>query len=190
VVAARYSARPGEEAELMRKWISAIASGALVTGVALAAVPAAAAPAAAPKGACKYLTTREAGRILGTRAGGGKSVTRDSGGVKAEACEWKAKKKGTGGIEGQALSLEIAIETGTGIVDEYQTAKVEDPEDTGAVSGLGDDAFIANLDLHVLVGEQVVSVELHNYRYPEPLTTDEIQQKELEAAGLVIDRLS
>jgi hypothetical protein len=176
----------------MKKLISAVACGALVSGLAVAAAPAAASPAraAAPKGACKYLTTREAGRILGTRAGAGKSVTRESGGVKAEACEWKAKKKGTGGIEGQALSLEIAVESGTGIVDEYQTAKVEDPEDTEAVSGLGDDAFLANLDLHVLVGEQVVSVELHNYRYPEPLTTDEIQQKEVEAAGLVIGRLS
>jgi hypothetical protein len=176
----------------MKKLISAVACGALVSGLALAAAPAAASPAraAAPKGACKYLTTREAGRILGTRAGGGKSVTRESGGVKNEGCEWKAKKKGTGGLEGQALSLEIAVESGTGIVDEYQTAKVEDPEDTEAVSGLGDDAFLADLDLHVLVGEQVLSVELHNYRYPEPLTTDEIQQKEVEAAGLVIGRLS
>jgi hypothetical protein len=190
VVGARYSARPGEEAELMKKLIPAIASAALLSGLALAAVPAGAStPAVAPKGACKYLTTREAGRILGTRAGAGKSVTRKSGGIKTEGCEWKAKKKGTGGIEGQALSLEIAVESGTGIVDEYQAAKVEDPEDTEAVSGLGDDAFLADLDLHALVGEQVVSVELHNYRYPEPLTTDEIQQKEVEAAGLVIDRL-
>jgi hypothetical protein len=176
----------------MRKWIAAIASGALVTGVALAAAPAVASPtpAAAPKGACKYLTTREASRILGTRAGAGKSATQQSGGVNAEGCEWKAKKKGTGGLEGQALSLEIAVESGTALVDEYQAAKVEDPEDTEAVSGLGDDAFLADLDLHALVGEQVVSVELHNYRYPEPLTTDEIQQKEVEAAGLVIGRLS
>jgi hypothetical protein len=176
----------------MKKLVSAVACSALVSGLALAAAPAAAAPAraAAPKGACKYLTTREAGRILGTRARSGKSITRESGGVTAEACEWRAKKKGTGGLEGQALSLEIAVESGTGLVDEYQTAKVEDPEDTEAVSGLGDDAFIADLDLHVLVGEQVLSVELHNYRYPEPLTTDEIQQKEVEAAGLVIGRLS
>jgi hypothetical protein len=175
-----------------KKWISSVACGALTTGVVLASVPAAASPArvAAPKGACKYLTTREAGRILGSRAGAGKSVTRQTRGRKIEACEWKAKKKGTGGIEGQALSLEIAVESGTGVVDEYEAAKVEDPEDTLAVSGLGDDAFLADLDLHVLVGERVVSVELHNYRYPEPLTTDEIQQKEEDAAQLVIGRLS
>jgi hypothetical protein len=175
-----------------KKWMSAVVCGALMAGMALTAVPAAASPAraAAPKGACKFLTTREAGRILGTRAGAGKSVTRESGGVKAEGCEWKAKKKGTGGLEGQALSLEIAVESGTGLVDEYQAAKVEDPEDTVAVAGLGDDAFLADLDLHVLVGERVVSVELHNYRYPEPLTTDEIQQKEEDAAQLVIGRLS
>jgi hypothetical protein len=38
------------------------------------------------------------------------------------------------------------------------------------------------------VGEQVVSVEIHNYRYPEPLTKEQIQQKE-EAARLVIGQL-
>ncbi len=31
---------------------------------------------------------------------------------------------------------------------------------------------------------------MHNYRYPEPLTKEQIQQKEEDAAGLVIGRLS
>jgi hypothetical protein len=57
------------------------------------------------------------------------------------------------------------------------------------LSGLGDDAFVKDLDLHVLVGEHAVSVELHDDRYPEPLTQEEILQKEEDAAGRAIGRL-
>jgi hypothetical protein len=113
--------------------------------------------------------------------------------VKNESCEWRAKKKGTGGIEGKALSLEIAVESGQGLVETYQTQKTgEDPLDFEEVPGLGDDAYVEDLgvDLHALVGERVVSVEMHNYRYPEPLTKEQIQQKEEDAARLVIGRLS
>jgi hypothetical protein len=113
--------------------------------------------------------------------------------VKNESCEWRAKKKGTGGIDGRPLSLEVAVESDQGLVDTYQTQKAgEDPLDIEEVPGLGDDAYIEDLgvDLHALVGEQVVSVEMHNYRCPEPLTKEQIQQKEEDAAKLVIGRLS
>ena len=178
----------------MKKWTLLVASAAGVASLALAAPPAVASPtAAAPKGACKYLTTREAGRILGTPAGSGKSTTRTIGGVKNESCEWRAKKKGTGGIDGKPLSLEVAVESGEGLVDTYQSKKAgEDPLDIEEVPGLGDDAYVEDfgVDLHALVGERVVSVEMHNYRYPEPLTKEQIQQKEEDAAKLVIGRLS
>ena len=169
-------------------------SAALAAGVAVAGGTAGASPAAAaaPKGACKLVSVREVGTILGTPAGSGKSTTKQSGGVKNEACEWKAKKKGTGGLEGKALSLEIAVESGGGVVDQYQSEKSKDPEDVEAVPGLGDDAFIEDLglDLHVLAGERVLSVEMHNYRYPEPLTKEQIQQKEQDAAQIVLGRLT
>jgi hypothetical protein len=172
----------------MKKWTLLVAPAAVAASLALAAGPAVASPtAAAPKGACKYITTREAGTILGTPAGSGKSTTRTTGGVKNESCEWRAKKKGTGGIEGKALSLEIAVESGQGLVDTYQTQKAgEDPLDIEEVSGLGDDAYIEDLgvDLHVLTGERVLSVGMHNYRYPEPLTKEQIQQKEQDAAQM------
>jgi hypothetical protein len=34
-----------------------------------------------------------------------------------------------------------------------------------------------------------MSVELHNYRYPEPLTLEEIKQKQIDAAQPAIGRL-
>ena len=70
--------------------------------------------------------------------------------------------------------------------------KAKDPEDVETVPGLGDDAFIEDLglDLHVLAGERVLSVEMHNYRYPEPLTKEQIQQKEQDAAQIVLGRLT
>ena len=171
----------------MGKWTRMAASAALVAGLTLAAVPAVAStPAAAPKGACKYLTTREAGRILGTPSGTGKS-TSISG---TESCTWKAKKKGTGGLKGQPLQLEVGVATGAEAVAEYQQEKAEDPDDTEAVPGIGDEAFIKSLDLFVLTGERVVNVELHNYRYPEPLTQEQIQQKEEDTTTLVLGRLS
>ena len=55
--------------------------------------------------------------------------------------------------------------------------------------GLGDDGFIKDLELHVLVGDRVVSTALHNYRYPKPLTQEQIQQKAEQAARLAIGRL-
>jgi hypothetical protein len=168
------------------------ATTALVAGLALTAAPASARTAAAPKGACKLLKVKEVGTVLGTPAGSGKSTTKTVSGVKNESCEWKAKKKGTGGIDGKALSLEIAVESGGSAVDAYQSMKSEDPSDVTSVSGLGDDAFIEDFgqDLHVLAGERVLSVELHNYRYPEPLTEQQIRQKEQDAATIALGRLT
>jgi hypothetical protein len=168
----------------MRKWTLAIAAALL--GLVLAASPVgASAPAAAQKSACKYLTTREAGTILGTRSGGGKSTSISE----TESCRWKAKKKGTGGLKGQPLQLEVSVATGSEAVADYQEEKAEDPTDTEAVTGLGDDAFVKDLDLNVLIGDRVMTVELHNYRYPEPLTQDEIKQKEQDAATIALGRL-
>ena len=73
------------------KKIRIVAATALAAGLALAATPAAA-RTAAPKGSCKLLTTREAGRILGTPVGGTKRVSN----ARADSCTWNAKKKGTG----------------------------------------------------------------------------------------------
>jgi hypothetical protein len=186
VVTANYAARP------VRHWIRTVVCAVFVAAVALSAgtAAAAAAPAVAPKGACKLVTVREAGRILGTNTGSGKSTTGTIAGVKNEVCEWKAKKKGTGGIKGQPLELELVVQSGSAAVGTYQTEKAEDPDDTEAVPGLGDDAFIRDLDLHILVGERVLTVELHNYRYPEPLTQQQIQQKEEEAARMALGRLT
>jgi hypothetical protein len=171
----------------MRKWTLAIAAALLTAGPVLAAAPAGASTTAgAPKGACQYLTTREAGRILGTRSGAGKSSSISE----TESCTWKAKKKGTGGLKGQPLQLEVSVATGSEAVAEYQQEKAEDPADTETVTGLGEDAFVKDLDLNVLVGDRVMTVELHNYRYPEPLTQDEIKQKEQDAATLALGRLS
>jgi hypothetical protein len=169
----------------MRKLILAIAA-ALTAGLMLAAAPAGASTtAAAQKGACKYLTTREAGTILGTRSGGGKSTSISE----TDSCTWKTRKKGTGGLKGQPLQLEVSVATGSEAVADYQEEKAKDPTDTEAVTGLGDDAFVNDLDLNVLVGDRVLTVELHNYRYPEPLTQDEIKQKEQDAATLALGRL-
>jgi hypothetical protein len=178
----------------MRTWSCIVACTSLVAGLAFAAAPAAAStvPAAAPKGSCKLLTVREVSGILGTSSGSGRSTTKTVSGVKNESCEWRAKKKGTGGIKGKPLSLEVAVESGGGVVDEYQTQKSEDPLEIEQVPGLGDDAFTEDfgLDLHVLVGERVVSVEMHNYRYPEPLTEEQIKQKEQDAATIALGRLA
>jgi hypothetical protein len=49
---------------------------------------------------------------------------------------------------------------------------------------------IRDLDLAVLSGENAIVVELHNYRYPKPLTQEQIQQKQEDAAKLALGRLS
>lgn len=174
----------------MRGGLRIAAAAALAAGVALAATPASA-RTTAPKGSCKLLTVREVGTILGTPAGSGKSSTKTVSGVKNEACKWQAKKKGTGGIDGKPLSLEIAVESGGSAVDAYQSKKSEDPSEVTPVSGLGDDAFVEDFgqDLHVLAGERVLTVAMHNYRYPKPLTQQQIQQKEEDAARLAVGRL-
>lgn len=110
----------------MRTNIRIATAIALVAGVALTAAPASA-RTTAPKGACKLLTVKEVGNILGTPAGAGKAISRKSTGQTNESCEWKAKKKGTGGLGGKALSLEIAVESGGNVADEYQSQKSEDP---------------------------------------------------------------
>jgi hypothetical protein len=102
----------------------------------------------------------------------------------------EGEEEGHRGLTGQPLTLEIAVESGGRIVETYQTLKAEDPLDTDTISGLCDDAFIKDLDLHVLVGERVLTVELHNYRYPEPLTQEQIGQKEEDAAGIALGRLT
>ncbi len=175
----------------MSTWNRVVLCGALAAGLAMAAAPAAAFPArvAAPKGSCKLITVRETGGILETRAGAGKQKTRKAGGQTNDQCVWAAKKKGTGGVKGQPLQLELVVEAGTGLVDDYNAAKAADPAESDAVPGLGDDAFIKDLKLHVLVGPRVVSVALHNYRYPEPFTEQQIQLKEADAARIALGRL-
>ena len=171
------------------KKIRIAAATALAAGLALAATPASA-RTAAPKGSCKLLTVKEVGEILGTPAGAGKQKTRKGPTQTNDQCVWAAKKKGTGGLKGQPLQLELVVESGGSIVTDYQTEKASDPTEVEQVAGLGNDAFVKDLDLHVLVGDRVVSVELHNYRYPEPLTQEQVQQKEQDAAQIVLGRLT
>jgi hypothetical protein len=175
----------------MSSWNRIVVCGALAAGLAMAAGPAAASPArvAAPKGSCKLITLREAGKILATPVGAGKQKTRKAGGQTNDQCVWAAKKKGTGGLKNQPLQLELVVESGTGLVNDYNTVKAADPTKTDAVPGLGDDAFIKDLKLHVLIGDRVVSVALHNYRYPEPLTPAQIQLKEAGTAMAALNRL-
>ena len=164
---------------------------ALAAGVVVAAGPAMASPVpeVAPKGSCKLVTVSEAGRVLGTPVGAGKQKTRTDQGITGDRCVWAAKKEGTGGLKGRPLQLEIVVESGATLLNDYNTAKSADPTKTDAVPGLGDDAFIKDLKLHVLVGDRVLSTALHNYRYPKPLTPQQIQQKEEDAAKLALGRL-
>jgi hypothetical protein len=182
MVRANYGARR------MRTWIRIAGAVALAGSLALAATPASA-RTAAPKGSCKLLTAREAGQILGTPVGAGRQKTRTAQGITGDRCVWTAKKNGTGGLKGQPLELEVVVESGATLVNEYNTAKSADPTKTDAVPGLGDDAFIKDLKLHVLVGDRVLSTALHNYRYPKPLAPQQIQQKEEDAAKLALGRL-
>jgi len=172
----------------MRGGLSIAAAAALAAGVVLAATPASA-RSVAPKGSCKLLTVRQVAEILGTPSGAGKQTKRTAGGITGDRCVWAAKKKGTGGLEGQPLQLEVIVESGTTLADAYQQERASDPLKVDEVPGLGDDAFIKDLKLHVLVGDRVLSTALHNYRYPKPLTQEQIQQKEEDAARLAIDRL-
>ncbi|HEV3136186.1 MAG TPA: hypothetical protein VG348_15970 [Acidimicrobiia bacterium] len=164
---------------------------AMAAGVVVSAGPATASPApeVAPKGSCKLVTVGEAGSILGSPVGAGKQQTRSAQGVTGDRCVWAAKKKGTGGLKGQPLELEIVVESGATLVSDYNTAKSANPTKTDAVPALGDDAFIKDLKLHVLVGDRVLSTALHNYRYPKPLTQAQIQQKAEDAAKLALGRL-
>ena len=166
------------------KKIRIVAATALAAGLALAATPASA-RTAAPKGSCKLLTTREAGRILGTAVGSTKRVSN----ARADSCTWDAKKKGTGGLKGQPLGIEITVATGQAGVDAYQNAKTREPDENESVPGLGDEAFVRSLDLAVLSRSTAMVVELHNYRYPEPLTQEQIKQKEIDAATIALRRL-
>jgi len=165
---------------------------ALAAGVVVAAGPAMASPVpeVAPKGSCKLVTVSEAGTILGTPVRAGQQKTRTAQGITGDRCVWAAKKKGTGGLKGQPLQLEIVVESGATLVNDYNTAKSADPTKTDAVPGLSDDAFVKDLKLHVLVGDRVLSTALHNYRYPKPLTPQQIQQKDEDAAKLALGRLS
>jgi hypothetical protein len=175
----------------MRASRKIVGCAALAAGIVVAAGPATASavPEVAPKGSCKLVTVGEAGRILATPVGAGKQQTRTAQGVTGDRCVWAAKKKGTGGLKGQPLELEIVVESGATLVNDYNTAKSADPTKTDAVPGLGDDAFIKDLKLHVLVGDRVLSTALHNYRYPKPLTQEQIQQKDEDAAKLALGRL-
>jgi hypothetical protein len=175
----------------MRTSRKIVACTALAAGVVVPGAPAMASPVpeVAPKGSCKLVTVGEAGRILATPVGAGKQQTRTAQGITGDRCVWAAKKKGTGGLKGQPLQLEIVVESGATLVGDYNTAKSADPTTTDAVPGLGDDAFIKDLKLHVLVGDRVLSTALHNYRYPKPLTQQQIQQKDEDAAKLALGRL-
>ena len=183
---------PGKYAALlMRIWNRVAMPAALAAGLAVAGGTAGAAPvpAAAPKGSCKLVTVREAGAVLGSPVGAGKQKTGSAGGVTGDRCVWSAKKKGTGGLKGKPLELEVVVESGSALAASYQREKAEDPLEADDVGGLGDEAFIKDLKLHVMVGERVLSVALHNYRYPKPLTEQQIQQKEEDAAKLAVGRL-
>jgi hypothetical protein len=171
----------------MTLWNRVAVGAALTAGLAITTAPATAAPAlaAAPKGSCTLVTVREAGRILGTPTRAGKRTSFTG----TDECKWAAKKKGTGGLKGRPLQLAITVSTGPEAVADYQEEKTEDPSETEAIPGLGDEAFIRDLDVNVLVGERVVVVELHNYRYPKPLTEEQIQQKEEDAARIALGRL-
>jgi hypothetical protein len=81
------------------------------------------------------------------------------------------------------------VESGATLVNDYNTAKSADPSKTDAAPGVGADAFIKDLKLHVLVGDRVLSTALHSYRYSKPLTQQQIQQKEEDAAKLAVGRL-
>lgn len=108
------------------------ACAAVAVGVVVAAEPATASPlpAVAPKGSCKLVTVAEAGRILATPVGAGKRTKRTAQGVTGDRCVWAAKKKGTGGLKGQPLQLEIVVESGTTLVGDYNTTKSADPTKT------------------------------------------------------------
>ena len=151
------------------------ACAALSAGAVVAAGPAVASPLpdVAPKRSCKLLTVSEARRILATPVGAGKQQTKTAQGITGDRCVW-----------------EVVVESGTTLVNDYNMAKSADPTETDAVPGLGDDAFIKDLKLHVLVGDRVLSTALHNYRYPKPLTQEQIQQKDEDAAKLALGRLS
>ncbi len=82
------------------------------------------------------------------------------------------------------------VESGATLAASYQQEKAKDPLEADDVAGLGDEAFIKDLKLHVLVGDRVLSTALHNYRYPKPLTQQQIQQKEEDAAKIALGRLS
>lgn len=99
------------------------------------------------------------------------------------------QEEGTGGLKGQPLQLELVVESGGSIVNDYQTAKTSDPTEADALSGLGDEAFINDMRLHVLVVDRVLSAALHNHRYPKPLTQEQILQKQQDAARQAIGRL-
>jgi len=172
----------------MRGGLRIAAATALAAGVALAATPTSA-RTVAPKGSCRLLTVSEVGQILGTPSGARKQTTRTASGITGDRCVWAAKKKGTGGLPGKPLQLEVVVESGAPLADAYQQAKTSDPTEVDSVSGLGDDAFIKDLKLHVLVGDRVLSTALHNYRYPKPLTQEQIQQKDEDAARLALGRL-
>ena len=62
-------------------------------------------------------------------------------------------------------------------------------EEAGDQGDVGDEAFVRSLDLAILSGSTAMVVELHNYRYPEPLTQEQIKQKEIDAATIALGRL-
>jgi hypothetical protein len=175
----------------MGRWDRTAACVVIAAGVALAAGPAGASsrsvPAAKPKGACKLLSVAEVREVLGEKVGSGKLVR--VSGQSTKSCFWLAKQDGTGGVEGVPLQLEVAVESGSGAVEDYQAARDEDPSNTTDVSDLGDEAFSAEYELYVLAGERVVRVALHGFASPDPLTADEIQEKEEDAAKLALKRL-
>ena len=72
-----------------------------------------------------------------------------------------------------------------------------------AVRAIGEGAFVSRVRVviikdgqikqhfrNLLVGDRVLSTALHNYRYPKPLTQEQIQQKDEDAAKLALGRLS
>lgn len=166
---------------------AALAGGlAMTTGTAIA-MPA---RAAAPKGSCKLITVRQVGKIIGTTVSAGVQNTRKASGQTNDQCIWQAKTNGTGGVADAPLQLELVVESGTGIVNDYQRVKADQTTPSQPVPGLAKDAFSKDSKLHVLKGKKVVSVGLHGYASPSPLPALQILAMEQTAAKAALRRLS
>jgi hypothetical protein len=175
----------------MTIWSRVVVCAVLAGGIATTSGTAIAAPAraAAPKGSCKLITVRQVGEIIGTPVSVGAQNTRKAGGQTNDQCIWQAKTIGTGGVADAPLQLELVVESGKGIVNDYQRVKADQTTPSQPIPGLAHDAFSKDSKLHVLKGKKVVSVGLHGYGSPNPLQPLKILQMEQTAAKAALRRL-